>query len=140
MIDDTLSEKELHLQAKEMETKGNTAAAIELYKAIIKKDALYKDAYNALMKLYRRAKEYKKEAAIITQAIKAYEAYYKKSRPRHPKSVDDISHKLNKALGLTDKNSNALYSPEPVATWKKRRQVVEKNCKEGTTNKRHKYY
>ena len=126
MIDDTLSEKELHLQAKEMEAKGNNSAAIELYKAILKKDTLSKDAWNALMKLYRRTKEYKKEATTITQAIKAYESYFKKYRPRHRKSVDDISHKLNRALGLIDKDSNALYSPEPVASWKKRRQVVEK--------------
>lgn len=126
MKDEAPSIKELHDEAKKAEANGDTVSAIQLYKEILKQDALYINAYNSLMKLYRRAKEYKKELAIINQAIKNYEAYYKKHQPRHRKSVDDISRKLNKALGLTDKNSNALYSPEPIAGWKKRRLVVEK--------------
>ncbi len=128
MKDEAPSIKELHEEATKAEANGDTVGAIQLYKEMLKQDVLYISAYSSLMKLYRRAKEYKKELTIINQAIKNYEAFYKKHQPRHRKSVDDISRKLNKALGLTDKNSKALYSPEPIATWKKRKLVVEKKA------------
>ncbi len=126
MNDQAPSIKELHQQAAEAEANGDAAAAIQLYKEIVQQDALHIDAYNSLMKLYRRAKDYKKELAIINKAIKSYEAYYKKHKPHHSKSIDDISRKLNKAFGLTDKKGEELYSPEPLGTWKKRKAVVEK--------------
>lgn len=120
------SVKELHGQAAEAEAGKDNASAIKLYKQIIAKDALNTDAYNSLMKLYRRSKAYKKELAIINKAIKNYEAYYRRHQPKHSKKIDDISRKLNKAFGLTDKKGNAVYSPEPIGGWKKRKLVVER--------------
>ncbi len=120
------SVKDLHEQAAEAQAGKDNAAAIKLYEQILGQDALNIAAYNSLMKLYRRSKEYKKEIAIINKAIKNYEAYYRKHQPRHSKKIDDISQRLNKAFGLTDKKGNAVYSPEPIGGWKKRKLVVEK--------------
>ena len=126
MPENNTSVKELHEQATEAEAAKDAASAIQLYKQIVVQDSLNIAAYNSLMKLYRRAKDYKKELAIINKAIKSYEAYYHKHQPRHNKRIDDISRKLNKAFGLTDKKGNDVYSPEPISSWKKRKLVVDK--------------
>jgi tetratricopeptide (TPR) repeat protein len=120
------SVKDLHEQAAEAEENKDAALAIQLYKQIVAQDALNIPAYNSLMKLYRSGKDYKKELAIIDKAIKNYEAYYRKHQPKHNKKIDDISRKLNKAFGLTDKKGNAVYNPEPNGRWKNRKLVVEK--------------
>jgi len=126
MPENIKSVKELHGEAAEAQAGKDSGTAIKLYKQILAQDALNLDAYNSLMKLYRRSKEYKKELAIINKAIKNYEVYYQKQQPKHGKKIDDISRKLNRAFGLTDKKGNAVYSPEPIAGWKKRKLVAEK--------------
>ncbi len=113
-------------KAIDFEKNNGNGNAIELYKNIIDRDRLNITAYNKLMTLYRRSKEYKKELTIINKAIKAYEAYYKMHRPRHSKMIDDISSKLNKSLGLVDKKGINLNDPEPIGKWKKRKEVAQK--------------
>jgi tetratricopeptide (TPR) repeat protein len=126
MPENVPSIKDLQEQAAEAEDNKDAALAIQLYKQIVAQDALNIPAYNSLMKLYRRGKDYKKELGIIDKAIRNYEAYYRKHQPKHNKKIDDISRKLNKAFGLTDKKGNAVYNPEPIGGWKKRKLVVEK--------------
>lgn len=58
-----------------------------------------------------------------------YEAYYKMSRPKHSKTINSISSKLNKSLGLTDKESIHVYDPEPLGKWKKRKIIIENKLK-----------
>ncbi|MDQ6763575.1 MAG: hypothetical protein M3015_13225 [Bacteroidota bacterium] len=127
MIDENEDSLESILQqASEFEKKEEDNKAIELYQDITKRDNLNINAYNKLMKLFRKSKEYKKELNVINTAIKSYEAYYKKHRPKHSQTVDDLSSKLNKSLGLVDKRGVSLNDPEPIGKWKKRKEIVEK--------------
>ena len=126
MTEENASLKDIFSKAEEAEEKKDNSKAIDLYKNITEKDSLNIPAYDKLMKLFRRSKEYKKELSIINKAIKAYEAYYKKHKPTHSKTVDEISKKLNKSFGLTDKKGNAVYDPEPLGKWKKRKLIVQK--------------
>ncbi len=118
--------KDLQAQAADMEAAGDKTSAIHLYQQILEQDNLHINAYNSLMKLYRRGKEYKKELSIVNKAIKNYEAYFRSRQPKHNKSIKAVSEKLNKAFGLMDKKGNTVYSPEPIGSWKKRKLVIEK--------------
>lgn len=99
--------------------------AIKEYEEVIKKNALAEKAYDRLMILYRKEKEYKKELRIINAGIKSFEAFYKSKKSRS-KKIADISNKLNRSFGFTDNKGNSVYDPEPIARWKKRKAVVEK--------------
>ena len=116
------------LKEGEKEEKENISIAIKEYEEAIKKNTLAEKAYDRLMILYRKEKNYKKEFRIITAGIKAFESFYKSKKSRS-KKIADISQKLNRSFGFTDKKGNSLYDPEPIARWKKRKEVVEKKMK-----------
>ena len=103
-------------------------SAIEEYVKIIKSDQLNEHAYNRLMILFRKKKDLKKELSLINSGIREYEKFYT-SRARNSKKVNELSDKLKKAVGLVDRKGQSLYDPEPIATWKKRKSLLEKRKK-----------
>lgn len=109
--------------------KTDPKASIKHYEEIIKKNDLDKEAYDRLMILYRKEKEYKKEAALIRKAIKAYEAFYAKHQPLHSKKVAALSRSIAISSGLMDKKGKTVYDPQPISGWKKRLAVVTKKLK-----------
>src|SRR5436190_1463130 len=117
--------KEIITEAKDAENSEQPEAAIKLYEQALQQDGLNEYAYNRLMIIYRKLKDKKKELQVISNALKAYSKFYK-SKKRTTKSITEISNKLNKSFGLTDKKGNMLYSPEPIATWQKRKELLEK--------------
>ena len=129
MEDKEASVKDIIGKAQGLEKNKDNSSAIKLYIEVLQHDDLYIQAYDSLMKLYRQGKEYKKELAIINKAIKAYETYYRKHRPKHSKTINELSEKLNKAFGLIDKKGIKTYHPEPIGKWQKRKAVVEKKLK-----------
>lgn len=70
---------QLYKKPDALQEKEDPAAAAKSYESILKKDDLNIHAYNRLMIVYRKLKEYKKEATLIRKAIAAYEAFYKKA-------------------------------------------------------------
>ena len=121
--------KEILREAKEAENTENIEDAIRLYQEAIDTDKLNEHAYNRLMMVFRRQKEYKKELGIIKAGIKVFEEFYESKIPNKSKTITAISNKLNKSFGLADKKGNRIYSPEPIAKWKKRKLIVEKRIK-----------
>lgn len=117
--------KEILANAAEAETSGKLEAAAELYEKAIKADKLAEYAYDRLVIIYRKLQEYKKELRVLNTGIKAFEQFYKSQKPKS-KKVADLSEKLNKSFGFTDKKGNTLYDPQPIDKWKKRKTVVEK--------------
>ena len=115
--------KQIIVEAKDAENSEQPETAIELYQQALKQDKLNEYAYNRLMIIYRKLKDKKKELKVIDDALKAYKQFYK-SKKRTSKSITDISNKLNKSFGLADKKGNLLYSPEPIATWEKRKELL----------------
>jgi tetratricopeptide (TPR) repeat protein len=122
--DETL--KDILSHAKELEHEQNIEEAIALYKKAIKKDTLSEDAYNRLMILFRKQKDYKQELHIIKEAIKVFKEFYDAQIPNKSRTITELSNKLNRSTGLADKKGNTLYNPEPIAAWKKRKTIVEK--------------
>ena len=119
--------KKIIEEANEAE-KEDVSLAIKDYEEAIKKDPLAEKAYDRLMILYRKEKNYKKELQLINSGIKAFESFYK-SRKSNSKKIAEISKKLNRSFGFTDKKGISVYDPEPIARWKKRKVTVEKRIK-----------
>jgi len=120
--------KEMVERAQQAEDAENNDLAIKEYEEILKADPLHEYAYNRLMILFRKNKNSKKEMAIINSGIREYEKFYK-SRGGKSRKISEISNKLNKAIGLIDRKGQNIYDPEPIATWKKRKALLEKKKK-----------
>ncbi|MGN6196841.1 MAG: hypothetical protein ACTHOB_18015 [Ginsengibacter sp.] len=124
-IENGASINELTSRAAEAE-KTDPSLATDLYHQILKKDPLQTNAYDRLMILYRKEKNYKKELSTINSGIKAFEQFYKNQLGKPSRKISEISNQLNKAFHLVDKKGNSLYTPEPIDRWLKRKGVVEK--------------
>jgi tetratricopeptide (TPR) repeat protein len=122
------AKKDLIAKAKEVEQSQEFEQAAEIYEQVLKKDALEAEAYDRLMIVYRKLKEYQKELEVIDRGIAAFEDHYK-SKVSTSKKVIEISNKLAKSFGLVDKKGNSTYDHEPIGKWKKRRLVVGKKMK-----------
>ena len=120
--------KDLMNKGEQAEAEQDYFTAAEVYENAIKADPLAEQAYDRLMIVYRKLKEYKKELQVINKGIKAYEQFYK-SRASKSKKIAELSNKLNLSVGLSDKKGNIIYQPEPINKWKKRKLVVEKKIK-----------
>ena len=123
-----LSLKKTIEEANEAEEKEDISLSIKDYEEAIKANPLFEKAYDRLMIFYRKDKDYKNELRIINTGIKSFEDFYK-SRKSRSKKIAEISKKLNRSFGFTDKKGNTVYDPEPIARWKKRKATVEKKIK-----------
>ncbi|MFT3910955.1 MAG: hypothetical protein QM737_16165 [Ferruginibacter sp.] len=99
------------------------------YEKRIKQNPLDEKAYHRIMILYRKLKEYKKELNVINRAIRSFEAFHRSQGKKTNKSIQSISNKLNRALGLVDNKGKSTYDREPVAGWKRRKKVVMRKIK-----------
>lgn len=126
------SKKELLKEARSQELEGKTNEAIKSYSLVISKDPLEAKAYNRLMILYRKLKEYKKELAIIKQAIGAYEKDIKDDqltwKKANTKSAK-LSLNLAKSMGLLNDKGLPVYEEPQIMTWRKRMETVQKKIK-----------
>lgn len=117
-------------KAKQLELDGEFGEAASFYEKVIKADPLDETAYNRLMVILRKQRDYKKELALINKGIKAFRDFYDPgSRKSANKKVIEISKVFLKSSGLTDKKGLPLYEVEPIGRWNRRKQVVEKKIK-----------
>ncbi|MDF2476181.1 MAG: hypothetical protein K0S24_1664 [Sphingobacterium sp.] len=135
MVDTTATRISINAQlkrARSLESDGCTEEAIKDYRAIITKDRLNVDAYNRLMVLFRKQKDYKKEHQIIKKALHAFEKEIKENQREWKKTnrkSADLSENLAKALGLLDNLGDPVYDDPQMMTWRKRLRVVEQKLK-----------
>lgn len=126
------SKNELLKEARVQELEGNTEDAIKSYSQVISKDPLQFGAYNRLMILYRKLKEYKKELAVIKQAIGAYEKDIKDDQQIWKKANRKsarLSLSLAKSMGLLNDKGLPVYEDPQILTWRKRQETVQKKIK-----------
>ena len=115
-------------EGKQKLTASNSLATGETadgYEKIIRRDRYNTKAYERLMIIYRKKKEYVKELKLIDTAIKAFSELYSKTVKRKPdKKTIRISKALLKMTGLSDKKGNPIYQREPINKWLKRQSVL----------------
>jgi len=111
--------------AREHEAAGDNEAAIDLYQQALKKYPQQANIYDRLMILYRKEKAYKKELSLINTAIKEFGDLFQPGKNIRSKKVASLSKSILHSVGLTDKKGRALYHPEPIARWQKRKKTVQ---------------
>jgi tetratricopeptide (TPR) repeat protein len=121
----------IHL-ARQLEEKNEINGAIKVYKKCISIKKHDEYAFDRLMILYRKKKEYDKELGIIREGIAAFEKLYKESSQSKPnKVIERISNALLKATGLSDKKGNEIFKPQPILKWHKRAMLLQRKLKNG---------
>ncbi|WP_313514031.1 hypothetical protein [Sphingobacterium sp.] len=126
------SKNELLREARSLELEGRTNDAIKGYGLVVSKDPLNAVAYNRLMILYRKLKDYRKELAIIKKAIGAYEKDIKKDQLTWKKAHNEsarLSLSLAKSMGLLNDKGLPIYEEPHILTWRKRLDTVQKKIK-----------
>nr|WP_295932963.1 hypothetical protein [uncultured Dyadobacter sp.] len=115
--------------ARAQEAEGNADAAIKLYEKAIVLNRLFAQAYNRLLILLRKKKNYKKELDIIIQAVKAHEQHLieevQEWEGKNQKSAQ-LSRALAKSLGLLSAKGVPQYEDRQVSAWKKRMELIKK--------------
>ncbi len=96
----------------------------DYYEKLVRDNPLNQKAYNRLMIIYRKEKNHKKELQVINKAIREFEKFNKSIIKKKSKKITSLSKGLNKQMGLVGPQGKPVYDPEPLSTWKKRREVV----------------
>ncbi len=118
-------------KGKEAEGEGDLKEASKYYEAVIKNDKVDEFAFNRLMIIYRKLRKYKDELRVINAGIKRFEGFYRQtSKKGKGKKLTDLSNAFMKTSGLRDRKGEDLYKPEPLASWLKRKILVEKKLKQ----------
>ena len=117
--------------ARLLEQEGNNEKAIHLYESILKKHSRDAYIYDRLMILHRKEKAYKKELSLITTAIGKFTDLLQPGKNVHSKKVATLSKSILHSVGLTDKKGIALYQPQPIARWEKRKKTVKQKLTTG---------
>ena len=116
-------------EARWAEQGGNLNRAIKLYEQNIKENFADKFAFERLMIIYRKQKDFKNELRVINRGVELFQenmkGHLKQSLSRHvdEKKLERLSLAIMKGTGLKNKN---LHFPDPIDKWIKRKEIVEK--------------
>ena len=114
--------------AKEAEEDGDTNKAVRFYEQNIKEDYADEYAFERLMIIYRKQKDYKDELRVINRGIDLFEhslqRHLKQTLSRHidGKKLEILS---NAILKKTSSKTQQPHFPDPIDKWMKRREIVE---------------
>ena len=132
MAKESYSYAEQWTAARQMEAEGNMDEAEKQYLQMIKTDPTNAEAYNRLLVIYRKQKEYRKELATVNKAIKAYEDNFLKEQKKwisEHKKAAKLSRVLAKGLGLINNKGLPLRQDRQLASWHKRKANLQKKIK-----------
>jgi hypothetical protein len=124
-----LKVEEKNNEAMVAEEEGNMVKAVKLYEQNIKEDYADEFAFERLMIIYRKQKEYADELRVINRGIALFQQnmkdHLKNSLSRHidGKKLEQLSNAIMKKTGA---NSTDLHFPDPIDKWIKRKEIVEK--------------
>lgn len=129
---DKISHKSLLEQARQLESEDDLAGAIKLYNEALSNDPLTIAAYNRLMIIYRKQKEYKKELDTINKGIRSLEDNAREARTSWIKAnrkAARLSQSLAKSLGQIDAKGKPTGEDPVITGWKRRKAVTLKRIK-----------
>ena len=118
--------------AREAEEDGDVNKATRFYEQNIKEDYADKFAFERLMIIYRKEKEYKNELRVIKRGIEVFQQNFKE-RVKHSlarrvtdKKLEQLS---NAIIKISGQKKEELHFPDPIDKWLKRKEIVEKKIK-----------
>jgi tetratricopeptide (TPR) repeat protein len=118
--------------ARLAEQEDHVDRAIRLYEQNIKEDYADEFAFERLMIVYRKQRNYKDELRVIKRGIELFEQsmkeHLKRSLSRHMdgKKLERLSNAIMKKSGL---KKAEFHFPDPIDKWIKRKEIVEKKLK-----------
>jgi tetratricopeptide (TPR) repeat protein len=115
-----------------LEKEGKLEEAKNNYLNIIENDPAFYNAYNRLLIIYRKQKDYKKELSTVNKAIKAFEnqlVMIQKEWTNKNKTVARLSKMLASSLGLIDRKGLPVSEDPLLERWRKRKEVIQKKLK-----------
>jgi hypothetical protein len=127
-----LKVEERNKTAREAEGDDDLNKAIRFYEQNIREDHADKFAFERLMIIYRKHKEYKNELRVIKRGIEVFQKKFKE-RVKHSlgrrvsdKKIEQLS---NAIIKISGQKKEALHFPDPVDKWLKRKEIVEKKLR-----------
>jgi tetratricopeptide (TPR) repeat protein len=123
-----LKVEERNNEARQEEQAGNLQRAIKLYEQNIREEYADEYAFERLMIIYRKQKQYKDELRVINLGIDLFEhslkEHLKQTLSRHMdgKKLELLS---NAILKKTGSKTQQAHFPDPIDKWMKRREIVE---------------
>jgi len=118
--------------ARQAEKEGDINKAVRFYEQNISEDYSDRFAFERLMIIYRKQKEYKNELRVIKRGIEVFQQTFKE-RVKHSlakrvsdRKLEQLSNAIMKASG---QKKEELPFPDPIDKWLKRKEIVEKKLK-----------
>ncbi len=132
-MDDKFSSGEIIENAKHAEAEGGLTEAARLYEEAIKQSPLNDFPYSRLMIIYRKLHQYRDELRVINSGIKSFEEDYlsRKQAVVANKNIRRISRAIMERMGLVTNLNKQVLQLEPIAKWRKRRDIVARKVKRG---------
>ncbi len=127
-----ISNRLLLVKAKEAESLGDSTKALALYQQVVNNDPLEELAWQRLMVIYRKQRDYKSELRIITLALKSYETHNKEAQKQwllKNKKAATLFKSLAKSLGLTDSKGIITDNNPILDKWNHRKEWVTARLK-----------
>lgn len=118
--------------ARNLEREGDAEKAEKIYRDIIAKEPTVYAAYDRLMVIYRKQKNYSKELSTVNKALKAFQANIISSQKEWIKEnrvAARLSKSLAVSLGVLDKKGMPVNDDPQLVKWKKRKEVISKRLK-----------
>ena len=122
-----ISNRLLLTEARDAELRGNTSKALALYKQAVQHDPLAEQAWQRLMILHRKQRDYAGELKIIDLALKAYETSNRQAQQqwlKENRKAAGIAKLLAKSLGQVDKKGMVIDDNPVVEKWRHRKELV----------------
>ena len=124
--------EERNKTAMQAEREEDVNKAIRFYEQNIREDHADKFAFERLMIIYRKDKEYKNELRVIKRGIEVFQKKFKE-RVKHSlarrvsdKKLEQLS---NAIIKISGQKKEELHFPDPVDKWLKRKEIVEKKLR-----------
>jgi len=118
--------------ASDAEKDGDINKAVRFYEQNIKEDYADNLAFERLMIIYRKQKEYKEELRVIKRGIEVFQknmterVKHSLARRVSDKKLQQLSSAI---LKVTGQKKEELHFPDPIDKWLKRKEIVEKKLK-----------
>lgn len=113
-----------NLQGKEFEKSGDIQSAITVYEENIATLYPALHAYERLMIIYHRLKDYENEKRVIDIAIQVFDAYNINDAnlriESHPERKAEILNALRSCTELRGEDGWVIFNPVNVNKWRKR--------------------
>lgn len=133
-----ISNRLLLAAGNEAERQGETDQALTLYKRVVSNDPLAEAAWQRLMILHRKLKDYAGELKIINLALKAFETHARQTQKQwlqENRKVARVAKSLAQSLGLMDKKGVIIDDNPVLDKWRRRKEWVMERLKKKVKGK-----